>query len=220
MPELEIDETLRLTQLLCTRLCHDLAGPVGAVAAGVELASDDPSQIDEETLSLIGSSSAAASRKLKFLRAALGLPSTASGPQPRIDDLLDGYLEAVSATKPAVLWLSADDMKAFNDTIGPTSSALLLNLCLMVLEGLPVCRVLECSVARTPSIGVVVRGEGDPNRTAAWRLDILEAVTTGVVPNLTAKTIQPYMTRRLAEAVEGRVKLCADGNVLCAEFGH
>ena len=68
-------DPLLLAQLLCTRLCHDLAGPVGAVAAGVELTAGDPSQVDAETLGLIGNSSAAATRKLKFLRAALGVPA-------------------------------------------------------------------------------------------------------------------------------------------------
>ncbi len=64
------DTELELAQLLCTRLCHDLAGPVGAVAAGVELIGGDPAQADLETLGLIGNSSAAASLKLKFMRAA------------------------------------------------------------------------------------------------------------------------------------------------------
>ena len=30
-------DELKLAELLCARLCHDLAGPVGAVATGAEL---------------------------------------------------------------------------------------------------------------------------------------------------------------------------------------
>ncbi len=60
------DTDLELARLLCTRLCHDLAGPIGAVAAGVELIGQDPSMADAETISLIGDSSGAASRKLRF----------------------------------------------------------------------------------------------------------------------------------------------------------
>ena len=36
------DKDLELAQSLCTRLCHDLARPVGAVAAGVEPIGGDP----------------------------------------------------------------------------------------------------------------------------------------------------------------------------------
>ncbi|MGB1876763.1 MAG: hypothetical protein ACPHGY_07545, partial [Rhodospirillaceae bacterium] len=63
---------LQLAQLLCTRLCHDLAGPVGAISAGVELMGTDPELIDDETMSLLSGSAEAAGRKLKFLRVAFG----------------------------------------------------------------------------------------------------------------------------------------------------
>ena len=33
-------EALHLAELLCSRICHDLAGPVGAAAAGAELIAD------------------------------------------------------------------------------------------------------------------------------------------------------------------------------------
>ena len=94
---------LELARLLCTRLCHDLAGPVGAVSAGVELIGDDPSQVDEETLALIGDSSTAASRKLRFLRAALGV---ANGSADEVEELLNGYLGAMAGMggKVEVSW--------------------------------------------------------------------------------------------------------------------
>ena len=41
-----VETDLELAQLLCTRLCHDLAGSIGAVAAGVELIGGDHTQID------------------------------------------------------------------------------------------------------------------------------------------------------------------------------
>src|SRR4051812_38128996 len=94
-PSADFDDLL-LTQLLCTRLCHDLAGPVGAVAAGVELAAGDSGQVDEETLALIGSSSAAASHKLKFLRAALGIPAGGASATQNLSTLLEGYVTAAA----------------------------------------------------------------------------------------------------------------------------
>jgi histidine phosphotransferase ChpT len=44
-------EDLRIIQLLCSRLCHDLVGPVGAINNGVELIGDAPDML-EDTLSL------------------------------------------------------------------------------------------------------------------------------------------------------------------------
>ena len=58
---------------LCTRLCHDLAGSVGAVVAGAELIEDeeDPVQI-RETASLLMQAAESVAVRLRFLRLAFG----------------------------------------------------------------------------------------------------------------------------------------------------
>ena len=213
----ESDEALLLTQLLCTRLCHDLAGPVGAVAAGVELAGGDPAQVDEETLSLIGSSSGAASRKLKFLRTALGIPAAAVA---GLQALVEGYLEATAGRGgvPVLRWPSAEDTSKLADRLGAATAPLLLNLCLMVLEALPVCRLLDIVIAFDPAVGISVQGHGEAQRATAWRPDILDAVAPTPLAALSAKTVQAHITRRLAEGAQGRLLLQAEPPMLKAVF--
>ncbi|MBE0532481.1 MAG: hypothetical protein IH626_16775, partial [Rhodospirillales bacterium] len=70
---------LRVAQLLCSRVCHDLIGPVGAVASGIELMGEDGSMA-EDAMALIVKSSAQASRRLAFFRTAFGLGG-ATGPR-------------------------------------------------------------------------------------------------------------------------------------------
>jgi len=66
-------DPLRLSELLCARLLHDLAGPVGALANGAELLADDP---DPDTVreagALVGATAAQLARRLRFFRAAFG----------------------------------------------------------------------------------------------------------------------------------------------------
>lgn len=59
--------------LLCSRLCHDLLSPVGALNNGVELLSDeqDP-DMRAQCLELLGASARASANKLKFFRLAFG----------------------------------------------------------------------------------------------------------------------------------------------------
>ncbi len=66
-------ETLDLVALICSRLCHDLAGSIGAVNNGVELLAEetDPA-MREEAIGLIAQSAADAARRLAFFRLALG----------------------------------------------------------------------------------------------------------------------------------------------------
>ena len=70
---------LDLAALLCSRVCHDVISPVGAIANGLELI-DDP-EMDEETkqtaLDMVRSSARTAAAKLKFCRIAFGAAGSA-----------------------------------------------------------------------------------------------------------------------------------------------
>jgi len=65
--------SLDLASLLCSRLCHDLMSPVGALNNGIELLADetDP-DMREKCLELLGDSARATANKLKFFRLAFG----------------------------------------------------------------------------------------------------------------------------------------------------
>jgi histidine phosphotransferase ChpT len=62
-----------LASLLCSRLCHDLMSPVGALNNGIELLGDetDPEML-EKCLELLADSARATANKLKFFRLAFG----------------------------------------------------------------------------------------------------------------------------------------------------
>ena len=70
---------LDLAALLCSRVCHDVISPVGAIANGLELI-DDP-EMDAETkataLDMVRSSAKTAAAKLKFCRIAFGAAGSA-----------------------------------------------------------------------------------------------------------------------------------------------
>jgi histidine phosphotransferase ChpT len=64
---------LRLAALLCSRLCHDLIGPIGALNNGIEiLADEDDPDMREQATQLLGDSADEAARRLRFYRFAFG----------------------------------------------------------------------------------------------------------------------------------------------------
>ena len=71
-------ESLDLAALLCSRVCHDLISPVGAIANGLEVLEEAK---DEETktfaMDLVKKSSRTASAKLMFCRLAFGAAGSA-----------------------------------------------------------------------------------------------------------------------------------------------
>lgn len=64
---------LDLAALLCSRLCHDLLSPVGAINNGLELLADekDP-EMRQRCLELLEQSARTSANKLKFFRLAFG----------------------------------------------------------------------------------------------------------------------------------------------------
>ena len=62
---------LNLSQLLSSRICHDLVGAAGAINAGIELICEDPGEIDAP-LGLMAASAAQVTRRLSFFRIAFG----------------------------------------------------------------------------------------------------------------------------------------------------
>jgi len=65
-------DELRMAELLCTRLCHDLTGPVGAVNNGAEFLSEEGFNMQSQAVDLIVSSAFSAVTRLQFYRFAYG----------------------------------------------------------------------------------------------------------------------------------------------------
>ncbi len=87
---------LDLAALLCSRVCHDLINPIGAIVNGLEVLEEEK---DEGTrsfaLDLIKKSASAASAKLQFCRIAFGAAGSA-GAQIDLGDaekIARGFLE-------------------------------------------------------------------------------------------------------------------------------
>lgn len=189
-------DSLHLTQALCTRLCHDLAGPIGAVAAGVELIGDDPSQVDGETLQLISSSSSAASQKLKFLRLALGAPGGAST-LGDFKSTLSGYLSAVAGPGGAarVTWPGDADYSGLASQFGAGVTQVLANLILMAIEAVP--RVNELHLTCTTH-DINVESRGEVSGRVDPRQDLLATITNPSAAPITPKSVQPLYAVDLA----------------------
>ena len=65
--------SLELASLLCSRLCHDMLSPVGALTKGLELLADerDP-DMRQRCFELLEQSARISADKLKFFRLAFG----------------------------------------------------------------------------------------------------------------------------------------------------
>ncbi len=117
--------------LLCSRLCHDLLSPVGALNNGLELLADekDPA-MRERVLELLASSAHASASKLKFFRLAFG---AAGGFGATIDPreartAIEGLL--VDHKRIELGWMVEDE------PLPKDAAKVLMNLALIAIDGL------------------------------------------------------------------------------------
>lgn len=99
---------LNFTSLLCSRLCHDLVGPIGALSNGIELIEleDDPTMA-VEALDLLKMSASNAAIRLKFLRLVFGASGGDAMPLP-VSEARATTLEFYADQRFRIDWPTAD----------------------------------------------------------------------------------------------------------------
>ena len=128
MAELFTLSAVDLAALLCSRVCHDIISPVGAINNGLELL--DEGGADEDAMKLIRTSARNASARLQFARIAFGAAGSAGM-------LIDtGDAEAVATAflqneKPELVWNGRRALMPKNKV------KLLLNLVLVANAAIP-----------------------------------------------------------------------------------
>src|SRR5271170_5211557 len=86
-----VPDALELAALLCSRVCHDLISPVGAIVNGLEVLDDNPKPDDREfALELIRKSAKTASARLQFCRLAFGAAGSSDAQTMARGHLEDG----------------------------------------------------------------------------------------------------------------------------------
>ena len=148
--------SVELASLLCSRLCHDLLSPVGALNNGIELLADeqDP-DMRERCLELLAESARATANKLKFFRLAFG---AGGGFGEEIDTreartALEGLYGADKRTELG--WMVADDK------LPKGAVKLLLNLAMIAGDALVRGGRLDVGAERrNGGLEMVIRAEG------------------------------------------------------------
>jgi histidine phosphotransferase ChpT len=141
--------------LLCSRLCHDLMSPVGALNNGIELLADeqDPDMRDR-CLELLADSARATANKLKFFRLAFG---AAGGFGDEVDSnearvALEGLLGPESRIELG--WMVADQK------LSKGAIKLLLNLALIAADALVRGGRLDIGAEKVGDTEIAIRAEG------------------------------------------------------------
>lgn len=187
--------SFEFASLLCSRMCHDLLSPVGAMNNGLELLADeDDPAMRAQVLQLLADSARASADRLKFFRIAFG---QGGGFGDVIDaNELRGAIEGLIHANPRISlgWLITAP------TLPKNQAKVLLNLTMVAIDSLVrggqldvgaegaeiVIRAEGTRLVLDQEIRAVLAGEGDPAQ-------------------ITSRTSAVWLTRWLAEEANGTI---------------
>jgi histidine phosphotransferase ChpT len=190
-----------LASLLCSRLCHDLMSPVGALNNGIELLADetDP-EMREKCLELLADSARASANKLKFFRLAFG---AAGGFGDEIDTFeAQTALEGVFGAEKRIElgWMVS------SDKLPKGAAKLLLNLALLAGDALVRGGRLDVGAEnRDGEVELVIRAEGP-------RILLDPALRETLAKGSSGDTVEPraagaWLAHNLAAEAGGSIQL-------------
>ncbi|HEX3708752.1 MAG TPA: histidine phosphotransferase family protein [Pseudolabrys sp.] len=200
-------DPLDLAALLCSRVCHDLISPVGAIVNGLEVLDEAK---DEETktfaLDLIKKSAGTASAKLQFCRIAFGAAGSA-GAQIDLGDaetISRGFLED---DKTKLAWNLPRALLAKNRV------KLLLNMLLLAGQAIPRGgRLTIDPIGSGDAMGFKIGAAGTNAKIPAAIPPLLTG--EGGLETLDAHKIQPFYAGLLAKACGLKAAMTMDGEAV------
>ncbi len=203
MAKVDLD-SLDLAALLCSRVCHDVISPVGAIVNGLEVMEDesDPGMKDF-ALDLIRKSARQASARLQFARIAFG----AAGSAGAAIDTGDAELVAKGFfhdDKTRLVW------NAQRQLLPKNRVKLLLNLLVMAAQGIPRGGDIDVTIEGDESASTfIIAASGKNARIPPHAQALLDGEPEG--DSVDAHGIQFYYTGLVARASNMRVSLDLEG---------
>jgi histidine phosphotransferase ChpT len=199
-------DSLELAALLCSRVCHDLISPVGAIVNGLEVLDDNPKPEDREfALDLIRKSAKTASARLQFCRLAFGAAGSASA-QIDLGDAQTMARGHIEDGKVTITWNLPRLLLAKNRV------KLLLNMLVIAQQTIPRGGTLTVDpIGQGDTMGFRVVAAG---LNARLPQNIADLLSGGLPPSIDAHAVQPYYTRLLAESCGLKATLASEGEAV------
>jgi histidine phosphotransferase ChpT len=205
-----INET-KLAEMLCTRLCHDLTGPIGAVNNGAEFLAEEGFDMQNEAMQLILTSAHEAVNRLQFYRQAYGrVGESGEASLSEKKQLAEAFF---APTKVKLDWPDAH-ADASGVAVSQKMARLILNL--LVISGASLIRggTVAVRLSQSPEGEKEVRisAKGDNVKLDPELVAILKG--QGDDAMLTPKTSQPLLAMTIVGEIGAQLAFEATSDTL------
>lgn len=204
-------DIIKLSELIATRLSHDLSGQIGAVSNAVQLYQESPDML-EQVIGLISFSSDDLMAKVKFFRLAYGVPSNEEKADlEKIREIAEGYLKT---KKVALNWQFQSDVCNY--------SSKLVMLCASIV-GDSLIKGGEVNIYNDHNLSpegldvpkIIIEGTGD-----MVKFDFVDVMLGDAeLDEVTSKNLPCYMVFLLSHQVGQKIDLKMSDNMLKITIG-
>ena len=199
-------DSLDLAALLCSRVCHDVISPVGAIVNALEVLEEDDPSMRDFALELIKKSARNASARLQFARLAFG----AAGSAGAMSDLGDAGNVANGFLHDEKLSLDWDAPRAL---LPKNQVKLLLNLLIIAAQAVPRGGKLVSRATVDGEQGSFeITASGSHARIPAHVEELLAGNAPGGA--IDAHAVQPVYTGMVARAAGMDISIAIEGDTV------
>ena len=197
-----------MAELLCTRLCHDLTGPIGAVHNGAEFLSEEGFNLQNQAVELIISSAFSAVTRLQFYRMAYG--KVKDHGEANLADKQKLAADFFLGSKITLDWPDTHT-EASGVSISIKMSRLIFNLLVVasaaLIRGGTISVRIEQNESRARHVSVKAKGPG-----LKWDVET-DKILKGQVQDieLDPKNVQYFYTRCLCDDLKSGIT-CTQGD--------
>jgi histidine phosphotransferase ChpT len=198
---------LSIVQMLCSRLCHDLAGPAGAVGAGSEMLGEAAGG-DADALELVTLGARQLAARLNYYRVAFGFGGTADTLSwPGVRALADGLFAGGRVAIHCEGAIPGTDGDTPVDVF-----RLALLLLLLGSEALP--RGGTLTLAVTPARQGWLLSIRCLGSTVSLARETLAAIAGGEASSVTSRTVTAFYAAQLADTLGAAIVVDSSGAAL------
>lgn len=178
----------KLSQIICTRISHDLIGNIGAVSNAVELLEEGDMDFMDDIKSILQVSSEVLSSRLKFFRMAYGLDNSNISNQEIIKEVSEKYLKSIGNQKDYPVKLNMSLQNA--DSYGRMSMLGIMVMSDIIIKG------GEITVSATEKLKIRLVS---PNALSSERKMNILSINQGTLPENLAQYAPMICLQTIAE---------------------
>lgn len=198
---------IELSEFLCAKFCHDLAGPIGAINNGIDFFESDNEQMKEKAYELVRMSAKQAVNRLTFFRQAYG--NIVVDNEIHLMELKFLILKFMEDSKLQLDFL--DSTSDNNEAIKGNLGKLLINIVIIATHVIMANGLISIKIEHLKDqLKILVSAEGQSHKLEpellkilAWDLDDID---------ISSRNIQHYYTALLLKQLNASIDITEKGD--------